>query len=564
MSYRDPMASLELISEDIHSVLNQAMAQIEAFHNSNHTGSELEDAAVELHKLRNIFALLDMKGAHQLIKDILASINQLYAEGVSDSMMEAMGYSLSMIGRYVDFMCHKPFDLPELLFPALNEFRKECDLPLFKESSFFKADHHKMRETVKETRLERYDAAEKSRLFRQMYQIGLIEVIRRTNVPGGLNMMGRALKRLDEQCGCSNSPNLFWIAIGVIEGYVNGGLIINRERIKLFSKLDLQIRELAKVSDELNYQNRESADALTQELLYLVSLSESEDMTTQQLKSHFELNDVSISDRVIHQEYLLLKGPSYKDFEALFDTLLDDVTKIHAHLSAYQAGSRSTESLIPIKEHLEQLYKLLSVLKMSEEADAIKPLVDTAEQLLRSNDEMTEEQRLYMQTALKTIEQALKAKSRAPLKGDEAVTKSALPTEHIAHCKNAKKSLHQACQTLEDFIAYHNNVAFIKLTPELLKQAAESLSKLNDGGYSKIVLECAQVVEDFLLIYPESIHKDALQLMADILCSVEFYLESAEKGHRPNPQILDFALESMAKLDLYIKKASKILAKQAV
>ena len=57
-----------------------------------------------------------------------------------------------------------------------------------------------------------------------MYQIGFIEVLRQTNVVGGLKMMQRSMKLLDEECPRPNSPNLWWIAQAMLDGYINNAL----------------------------------------------------------------------------------------------------------------------------------------------------------------------------------------------------------------------------------------------------------------------------------------------------------------------------------------------------
>ncbi len=553
MTYQDQISSVELISEHIKEAIQQATDALEAYHNSSQPSPAQNSALNSLHQLNRIFSFIELKGAEQLTKDIFKIVKQFpdtYSEHQAEQL-EAVIYGLTLLIRYIDFICTKPFDLPQLLFAPINDVRNAANLPPFIESSLFKANHQKIRDTsAKSEFLDDYEIVKASRRLRQMFQMGLIEIIRKTNVHGGLGMMARALSKLDNQCGSPNSPNLWWIAQGVVEAFLNGGVLVNPTRIKLLARLDLQIRELGQVDHNLRYKTREEADKLTFELLYLVSLSDAKDDLTQEIKAHFELPNYGLTERNLTQEFLLLKGLSEDDYETLFATILDDILKVQTDLIAEEYAADSEEQS-QLYQQLKQMHSLFTVLEYKKDEMALKEACERVQLSMNKHVALSDSDRQFASDCLSQIETRLyENRKDKPQGGAQPLQREMLSPEKLQACKSAQKYMHHIIAQLERYSQSDHEPDLLQAVPSTLQRAAEEIQQIDANNIVQLIVELIDVFNRYFVKQPATL--EALELLADILVSIEFYLETRGNQHRPSEKIYQFADENLAKLKVYL------------
>ncbi len=553
MAYQDQISSVSLISEHIRESINNAIQILEDYHNNPAPSDARKQAWAGVYQLNRVFTFIELPAAAVLTRDLCNLVKSLHEPFQEDQepLLEAIIYSLTLLSRYIDFICSKPFDLPQLLFGPINELRAIAKLAPFTESSFFKAEHLKVRpDASTEPKLDKYEMAKVSRRLRQMYQMGLIEIIRKTNITGGLSMMARALKKLEQQCGCPLSPNLWWIAIGAVEGFQTGGLILSSSRIKLFAKLDLQIRELGRSDHNLNYQNRAKAENLAFELLYLVSLSDADDSTTQQLREHFKLEAMGLTERNLTQEFLLLKGLNEEDYASLFETILETVLKVQTDLIAEEFEAKSSE-LSQLLQEFRQLHSLFSVLEYPDLQASLDNAVQQLTATTEKKEALSDDTRQECSDCLSLIETHIREHRSGQRGGKTALSRQLLTQAQTSACNNARKQIQQLFKQIESYSKQEHDPELLLSLPASLQRALDELSQLELKELIAITKELIVVGENYFVKQPATLK--ALELLADILCSIEFYLETLENQHTPSPKILAFADENLAKLKSHLK-----------
>lgn len=543
-----------MIADIIRSSVNDAISSLERYHNGENGAEARKAAWSSVYQLNRVFTFIELQSAALLTRDICNILKQFsdpYSEE-DDERLEAVIYSLTIMERYIDFICTKPFDLPQLLFTIINDLRATSNQPLFAESSFFEANHRKVREDLESrNRLDDYEKVKTSRRLRQMFQMGLIEIIRKTNVSGGLGMMSRALLKLDKQCGCPSAPNLWWIAAGAIEGFQNGGLIVRPDRIKLMSRLDLQIRELGRVDHNINYKNREKAEQLAFELLYLVSLSDSSEPLTEELRIHFDLQNTGLTERNLAQEFLLLKGLKEDDYASLFDTILEDILKVQTDLIAEDYDANS-EELSQLYHQVKQLHSLFSVLEYQSLEIQLKEAVERIELTMNKNVKLNDTDRRFTSDVLAKIESFLNERKHSGPKSQTNLNRKSLTVEQSEAVNYGRKQIHQVITQIENYSKQEHDPELLHSMPASLERAAQKLTDLNANNIITLIDELIELSHQYFLKQPATMQ--ALELLADILCSIEFHLETLEKNHIPSEKIYQFADENLARLKAYIER----------
>ncbi|MEE4246549.1 MAG: hypothetical protein V2I33_14160 [Kangiellaceae bacterium] len=550
MPYQDKISSLSLISEHIDEMVTAIIEAIVRYHNGDEAIESLQEAKQKSLELNRVFSFIELNAADQMVADIADTIDSLpnsYEESLSERL-EAVSYCLTMLQRYIGFIIEKPIDLPQLLLEPINELRRLNQLPDLPESMYFSADHLKVRQDFeKDEHLDRYDIAKVSRRLRQMYQVGLIEVIRKTNIHGGLGMMLRALERLDKQCGSPLSSNLWWIASGVLIGFDKGGLVISKGRIKYLSQIDLQIRELGYADNSLKFKAQEQANQLCFELLYLVNLSDDDSELTTSLKKHFGLTEQTISERTIVQEFLLLTGLNNQDYQALYQTILDDVLNLQTEVIADEFEAESDE-INALNNRLNQFKGMFNMLQIEELEQQTKSVIEGLDKDISAGKALSDDNRQAISECLATIEQELSGQAKS--QESSQLKRSQLTPEQKQAYANARKEIHITNKQIEQYTQKDFDVDLLQSVPSTLTRISLELHKVEEQQVINAIDQINKLFEGYFL--KRSSTMQAIEFLADILCGIEFYLETKESQHIPSKKSLEFVDEGVAKLTTYL------------
>ncbi len=548
MAYHDQIASVSVLSKQITECNQQVIKTLEAYHTAKEQTALRKQAWAEVYQINRVFSFIEMPAATILTRDICEAIKHMSDpfNEKDTALLEAIIYNLTILERYIELIIKKPFDLPQLLFSAINDLRKLAGFSLYPESYLFKANHLKVRtnETA-ETKLDRYEVAKVSRRLRQMFQMGLIEVIRKTNMSGGLNMMARALNRLDEQCGSPSAPNLWWIAQGVIEGIQNGGLLISSNRIKLFAQLDLQMRELGHTDRELNYEQRVKAEKLSFHLLYLVSLSDAKDELSLNLRKHFDLAVTGLTERNLTQEFLLMKGLNDSDYESLFESINDSIVLAQTNLITedFKAGSNELNNLL---KELKQLHSLFSVLDFADIQAELAEAVKQVNATIKDKNNLKDETRAYCSQCLANIETHIIANRTQSAAQSTSLKRESLTEEQLSSCKTARQHIKLALQQIEKYIQNNHDPELLESMPTNIERALKEMNSVITDEFKKMLTELISLCQKHIV--KKSVAYTSIELLSDLLCSVEFYLETVENQYLPSPKLFSFAEETFEKL----------------
>jgi len=82
-----------------------------------------------------------------------------------------------------------------------------------------------------------------------------------------------------------------------------------------------------------------------------------------------------------------------------------------------------------------------------------------------------------------------------------------------------------------------------------LGEIMHGFEQLNIIDMLPIIDGCQSFVTNYLVKHPHSISDQAIDLFADIIGSLEFYLETLKNTSKPSPRIIEFAENSLTELN---------------
>ncbi|WP_444997726.1 hypothetical protein [Aliikangiella sp. IMCC44359] len=551
MSQASSLQSLHLILEDITAEINHTAQGIEAYAKAPAETHLIEVPIEHINRLKGVFTLLEFIGGQVFSLEMLSLLKKLPQQEakVRRQQMDAASTALVKLIRYIEHISQKAFELPELLIPTINELRVCNNVSLLSESAFFKKNINKVRPEKDSVFVISEESAGKSRHFRQMYQIGLIEVLRQTNLIGGLEMMKKALNKLDEDCLLPKCPNLWWIAESMLDGFIANTLQMTKTRLKLFSQIDRQIRRVENKPEFLLNDAKVEMNSLANEMLYLVSISGVKTDKVQAVLQHFDVKDSPINDKLLRQESCSLHGLSNQDYHSIIEALVDEIEGVESlHLQGKEIGLGG-DDLVEIKNKMVGLNNLLKILQIDDQIVRLTVTIDLVDKAVNEHRILSEKESSVLAIALSGIKQSVRESGEKKYSGLLSSKRDSLSKVQLKVCEETHQKIKQFILNFSDFINNNRKAVLLKGAPETLSQVRTGFENLKVIKAIEVLDGCQSYLAHYIIRNPRSTSEEAMLLFADIIGSLEFYLETLKYTSQPNPRIMKFAKNSLLHLN---------------
>ena len=174
--------------------------------------------------------------------------------------------------------------------------------------------------------------------LRQMYQVGLVGLLRGEQPVAALGLMRRALLRL-QRLGGTDKPLtlLWWLGNLSIVALVKQDMELLESRKMLFSRLDRVIRQVQQ-SGRAAYQ-AVPPQGLVKELLYVLMLSGIDNEIITKLRSIYGIASFNYTDQDLATERKRLQGPSASTVSSLATVLQDEINNVKKVLEMASQGA---------------------------------------------------------------------------------------------------------------------------------------------------------------------------------------------------------------------------------
>ena len=538
--------SLDLVRDELFTSMGEVEDLLQQFLEDRQNGSLLQQSIEGLQQLRGTLALIELKGAAELLDEMieLATDIPVHEGEQRNEPLAALCDALFLLQRYLDQARQAGNERPELLLPMINQLRRHrsgaAPLP---DSHFYPLPVAGLPLNLRPGVTEEPNPKTFARL-RQMYQLGLLSLLRE-DAAAATPLMQRALLRF-ETCMSSRMATLCWVAGAALEALEQAGLELTPVRKRLFAQLDREIKRHGAANDGA------FNDELLRELLYLVALADSSCMRCQEVSRAYQLPDPGYTEIEMQDAFAKLRGPGIDVMHSVAEALREEITAIKdlLDLLARNAGDPE-QSLETLNGSLERLWKTLNMLDIRAESEGIKA---AAAQLSRweSGDMVALEQ------VADAVLRAETAVNRLDASGDEAETATAdgagygepleLKEARIVLIEESQAGLALAKRAITAYMESGNDAMHLLNVPPSLETVRGGLVFLGMTRAANVIQMAASFIRETMLERKQVPQDAQLEVLADALTSIEFYLESAERAAVATGDVLALAEESLAEL----------------
>ncbi|TNC92907.1 hypothetical protein [Thalassolituus sp.] len=525
-------ASLHVVRGEIDHALDHAAVQLD-----NYSGDgDLENLRAfleEIRQLRGTFKMMDFRAGERLCEELTETVRRTLNEGMSPSLLDVCTQAIIYIKRYIEFVLSGQAVAPSLLVPTINLVRRERQEKPLPEGYFFV---NNLRPKVEAPAA----VAGKPLAFRkvrQMVQLGLLGMIRSAGRHGPVQVLVRALSRVEVASRGTPSWSFWDLALNAVTALGQESFELTPQRIVLVGQLDRMIRKLQETSGQSLQQK--APDWLLKELLYLVALAEPETDGLKALQASYHIQG-HVTERALARSRQNLGGPDQSALLSFARALQDEIDALKDLIDRSQRNpdfATTTEDLIERMERISDTLLMVDMNESSMRADAvirhlregnseINLLADDIIRIEQDVHALTQSNRLLDEklvdpVTLREATISVIAESVSALIMVKRSVASYVDTNDKLHVKNVSKSLHDVSGA----------VVFLE-KPEL----RELLLDLEDF-----------MVRNVVETHTTPLEKD-LDAFADAVTAIEYYMDTYDNPSAGGRDALKMAEESMAQL----------------
>ena len=543
--------SLDLVRDELFASMGEAEDLLQQFLEDRHNGSLLQQAIESLQQLRGTFELIELNGATVLLTEMVALATDVPEHDGTErnGPLSSLCDSLFLLERYLEQCRQQGYERPELLLPAINELRKHrVETAPLPESFFYELDFQSLDVNARAGSEEGIEPRAFNRL-RQMYQLGLLALIRDDGIPASTPLMKRALERWESYLA-SPVATLCWVASAALEAVEETPLHLTNARKRLFAQVDREVKKRSSLrpSTELEPPRR-----LLGDLLYLVALGSNNSPRCTEVKAAFSLPDPGYTEREILQAFDRLRGPGVEVMRSVAEALREEIAAIKdlLDLLARNAGDPE-QSLETLKLSLQRLWKTFRMLEIDAVSSYIESTSGKLETWRMGDTSVLEEVADAVLQAETTVDRLDCDGDADSTTGAELEEPIALKEARIVLIEESQAGLALAKRAVTAYMESGNDVMHLMNVPDSLETVRGGLIFLGMSRAANVIRLAACFIRDNMLDRKVLPHPQQLEVLADALTGIEFYLESAERSSVTTADVLALAEDSLAELGFNI------------
>jgi len=557
--------ALSWVRKEINNTLEQARQGLETYVEDNQDKTQIQFCINCLHQVQGTLQMLGFDGAARLASEmeVLAEQMAKQQDQIQESSFEILMRSMMQMPGYLERVESGQKDIPVILLPLINELRSASNLPPVNENEFFSADttsveppkpHEQVTEQEKKTSFQ-----ENCKKLRAHFQKGLTGIIRGASVKESLGRIHKVLLRLEALTEGSSVARLWWVADGFIFSIAERGLFKQKEVHTLLAHVDRQIKRLADNGESA--LDDEIPPQLLSKLLYFVARSKSKNSRVISLKKEFNLEESLPESETIKKQQQQLARPDSSAMESVIEAIGEELASVKDQLDLYvRAQTKDLSQLQFLNDSLEKIADTLTILELPIPRDVIREQTKTIKKSIQTGSLPDDAAIMDIAGALLFVDANLsnfdlerftsaeESTENAAQVSEQRSIESQVDDATVALVSVARKNLQLAKDGMINYIASSFNTSELDNVPALLTEVLGAMRIVEYKDAAKVLEVAEAYVTTCLLGLTTSPTEEYLDALADIVTSVDYYLEGTEEGN--SKAIVSILKSAQSSIDL--------------
>ncbi|MDI1301418.1 MAG: Hpt domain-containing protein [bacterium] len=545
--------ALDWVKGEIEETLKQSRQALEAFVENPEDGAQMRFCLAYLHQVFGTLQMVEFYGAALLAEEMeklcLALINGQVSR-IPDGQ-EVLMRAILQLPPYLERVKASRRDLPVVLLPLLNDLRAARGEPLLSETALFTPDLAAgERAPIQVSSADIAPVLLKK--IRQAYQLALLGVIRNDNTPDNLKKMAHLFARLETLAGASPLRELWLVSAALVEGLIEKSIDAGTSVKMLLAQVDRQLRNAG------GDASRRAPTDLLKNLLYYVAKSSGNTGKLRSVKDLYRLDDALPGDALVNEERARMNGPDREAMKSVVDALCEELARVKDALDLFVRKTDAEKSvgdlsaLVPV---LKQVADTVAVLGLGQPRRILQEQIETIDSITSSGVLPLDGRLLDIAGAVLYVEATLMGMVAEKPIGQTAANPASefsaqdqLSDAQSAVLRESRGALEKAKDAIIEYIASQWNPTHLESIPELVDTVRGGLSILSLHRPAEILGAAGRYVSQSLLAGQHRPDWKEMDTLADVITSIEYYLERIANDTHGGDNILDIAERGLAKL----------------
>ena len=556
------------IKQEIAETLTSVRQALEAFGEQNDAG-QLPAGADDLDKIRGALEMVEIAGGVLLAREMYDVATGLAADTIElkKDATEVLMRGVVQLPAYLEHLYHGNPDVPLVLLPILNDLRAVQNKQLLTEGAFFFTDLAIRKPSFIDRSGEAatWDLPTMAKKLRPAYLSALLGVFRDIELTKNLKVLATVILNLEQTAASEKSEQLWWVSAGVVHALHDKGLELSVAVKLLLGRVDRQIKRVID-SGEIALQN-EPPEELVKNLLYYVARSTSRSSRVVELKTAFKLEQAIPESGALNDARDQLIGFNANLMANVSEQIKEEMLRIKDELDiAIHANKGDPAALTPVHERLRTVADTLDILGLQRLARLARTQQEFLEASIKRRTVLKDQDVMHVAGALLYIESSLYdlnvQGSAEFLQGSDAAAGTQLPEAEFRQLAKlvASEALLDLAKVKDAFtrhVSDPSQLTPLQDAPEMLNIVRGVLAILGHERPARIAARVQQYLVTEILGKKSAPTERVLELIANTIGAVEYFLESLlEKAVAPEAG-LDLAERSLTELGYAVRRPGK-------
>jgi chemosensory pili system protein ChpA (sensor histidine kinase/response regulator) len=532
--------ALEWVIKEINETLQESQRVLERYADDPQDVTQLRFCQTLIHQVYGSLHMVGFHGAAMLAEEMESLVLSLLESKNIDfnAALETLMRSIIQLPNYLEQVQQTKRDYPAVILSLLNDIRSVRGASLLSETTLFRPNldyAHKVRG-------EPHPLSQNSTQFkalitklRKMYQYAASSVINDINTDENIVYLLKVSDRTRKVLYGTKRYALWEIANTLFLGLKN----------KVISPSTTVKQTLKELHRELGVMATNGSvslsafpdDELIKKLLYCLNVSNSNSPEIERLKKHYELDRLmpSISSEDNKEDIPPVDAGTMR---AVASAIQDEFGQIKTRLDGCLQGEEPGENLDFIQNGLQRINDTLSILGVNSLRQEVNRCIVTIASIRHKSEDVDAERLLNVAEYIADIETKLDA---ALSKSEHSQNSYHLDSAQTAVVEECRNGLERAKDAIVDYIAAQWDITQLERVPENLREVRGNLSMLTLDRAADILSGCIVYIESQLIEQKVRPKWQQLDSLADVIASVDYYLEFMSAAKENDETILQKA-----------------------
>ncbi|MCG7986110.1 MAG: Hpt domain-containing protein [Candidatus Thiodiazotropha weberae] len=551
MSNAQDFGALNWVKDELDVSIRHARQALESYVETPGDNESLATCGDHLHQIARVLQMVQVYGPSMLAEEMELVVRDM-SEGIvrqEEDAAEALMLALIQLPDYLEKLQGGDADIPLIILPLLNDLRAVRDAPLLSEAALFKPEI----DTESSADEVNKDLPALVRQVRQKFHLGLLSWYRKRDTVHGWPLLRDVFTTIHKSAGTESVQHLFWVAEGLMHGLIDNTIAPGIAVKQLFSRLDRKMKIIIDNGEQSLVD--EPPSALLKNLLYYIARSNSQDPLILEIKQAYNLDAVMPSEDQLNQGRLGLTGSNAELAESIKDAVSSELTRIKDILDLFMRDEKADmEMLGHLEAPTRKLADTLGMIgqgalrsRLNRQADKVKTFVEQG--VLPEEFELMEMAGdiLYVESSLSTLHTFQPGAAETI---DENTLGDSLPEGEYQNLikqtvREAKVEIARAKETIISFTEATDDTSVLEPVRQGFRRVEGALQMLNLREAAELMSQTGAIIKNQLIEASAPPNRQQLNSLADVVSSIEYYLETLVDGAGDRREILAIAQASL-------------------